>query len=92
MTGKLEVTTKLASDGLHLLVTVPQELAGFQAPRVSTPELGTPRIVEERYENPDGSDIVLDTDLAGQHRKALDNAGPLAGLHAGLNDVVVWKK
>lgn len=91
MTGKLEVTTKLASDGLHLLVTVPQELADFQAPRVSTPELGTPRIVEERYENPDGSDLVLDTDLAGQHRKALDNAGPLAGLHAGLNDVVVWK-
>ena len=92
MAEHLEIATEMKDDGLHMLITVPQALAEFMTSRVATADLGVPRVVEERYENPDGSDIVVDTDLAGQHRKALDNAGPLAGLHAGVNDIVVWKK
>lgn len=88
----LEIATEMKDDGLHMLITVPQALAEFMTPRVATADLGVPRVVEERYENPDGSDIVVDTDLAGKPRQQMDNAGPLAGLHAGVNDIVVWKK
>ena len=40
-----------------------------------------PRIVEERYEQPDGSDYVLDTDLLEQALTATERkAGALNGL------------
>ena len=50
---------------------------------VTSDMLGVPRIVEERYEQPDGSDYVLDTDLLGQaltaterKARALDSVSP----------------
>ena len=59
---------------------------------VTSDMLGVPRIVEERYEQPDGGDYVLDTDLLGQALTATERkAGALNGLAAGENHIRIWK-
>ena len=41
--------------------------------------------------NPDGSPIILDTDMLGKHREA-NNAGPLSDLTSGHNQIVIWER
>ena len=40
-----------------LTITVPENVANADCETVSTPKLGAPVFSEERYENPDGSDV-----------------------------------
>ena len=68
----MPVTLVEEPDGLYLRCTVPQAVADTRMQVVTSDMLGVPRIVEERYEQPDGSDYVLDTDLLEQ---ALDGNG-----------------
>lgn len=58
---------------------------------MSTADLGETRVSEAFFENPDGSDIVLDRDYLGQLRTDGNNpAGPFAGLKEGRNRLCVW--
>lgn len=41
---------------------------------------------------PDGTDLVLDRDMAGAQRSRRPVAGPLEGLKPGKNKILVWKK
>lgn len=45
---------------------------------INSDTLGIAFEPEERYENPDGSDIILDTDINGKKRTSSPVAGPLA--------------
>ena len=54
---------------------------------VNTQSLGTPRIVIEPYENPDGSPLVIDRDLLGRARGERPVAGPLEALKPGHNRI-----
>lgn len=56
-----------------------------------TQDLGMPRIVEEPYENPDGTPIVFDRDYLGRIRKERPVAGPLE-LAEGFNRICVWEE
>ncbi len=58
---------------------------------MTTADLGETRVTEAFFENPDGSDIVLDRDYLGQLRTDGSNpAGPFAGLKEGRNRLCVW--
>ena len=57
---------------------------------MGTETLGSTRLDEGIYDAPDGSAIVLDTDLVGNKRAAVPTVGPLEGLKAGQNRVKVW--
>jgi hypothetical protein len=58
---------------------------------MSTADLGETRVTEAFFENPDGSDIVLDRDYLGELRTDGNNpAGPFAGLKKGRNRLCVW--
>ena len=58
---------------------------------MSTADLGETRVTEAFFENPDGSDIILNRDFLGQLRTNEDNqAGPFAGLKPGRNRIRVW--
>ena len=59
--------------------------------QATTEQLGMPRIVEERYENPDGSVIVFDTDIMGKKRNKNILSGPIAFLQDGKNRILIWK-
>lgn len=50
----------------------------FKVDLISTDTLGTAFEPEQRFENPDGSDIVFNTDYAGDHRGTEIIPGPFA--------------
>ena len=88
----MPVTLVEELDGLYLQCTVPQAVADTRMQVVTSDMLGVPRIVEERYEQPDGSDYVLDTDLLGQALTATERkAGALNGLVSGENHIRIWE-
>ena len=59
---------------------------------ITTEMLDMPRIVEERYEAPDGSAVVFDTDIRGEKRGTAVLPEPAAILKKGKNRILVWKK
>lgn len=50
------------------------------------------RIVEQRYENPDGSALSLNRDLTGDTRAIQPKAGPIENLREGTNQIKVWTR
>lgn len=54
---------------------------------IGTARLGTPRIVWQRYENPDGTPIAIDRDVTGAERGEHPVPGPVEGLKPGFNRV-----
>ena len=85
------------ADGVYLECDVPDGVADALMPVVDSAMLGVPRIVEERFERPDGTGYVLDADLldvrAGRDGDVgVRQAGPLSGLVKGRNRIRVWAR
>ena len=58
---------------------------------MSTADLGETRVTEAFFENPDGSDIILDRDYLGELRTEGNNpVGPFAGLKPCRNRLCIW--
>ncbi len=74
------VTVELSEqDGHPVLVTdLYERLSGFTADMVCSETLGRAFEPNERYENPDGTDIVFDSDYLGGHRGVGVLPGPFA--------------
>ena len=70
-------------DGVYLEITLDSTFETMDAELITTSMLGMPRIVEELYENPDGSPICVDADLLDQKRDICPTVGPIEGLKAG---------
>lgn len=64
-------------------------LGDFKVSMISSDTLGRAFEPDERYENPDGSDIVFDTDYLGNHRSMDVIPGPFAA-GFGSDGVVVY--
>ena len=77
---------------IFLSINVPQEVADKKITPTTTERLGQPRVVEQNYENPDGTPIDFTLDMLGNKRGEDIVAGPFARLSAGENKFVVWKK
>ena len=88
----LTIAVEESDDGPVVSVEVSAALENERVPLVGTAELGTPRIVEALYENPDGTPIVFDTDPFGAHRDVLTVPGPFAALQAGTNRFVLPRR
>lgn len=87
----LNVRIEKTEDGVYLNINVPKELYTHPGTVIGTEQLGMPRIVEERFEAPDGSAITFDTDICGEKRSGEVLAGPAASLQKGENRIRVWK-
>lgn len=59
----------------------------FKAALITSDVLGKAFEPEARFENPDGSDIIFNTDYAGNHRGESICPGPFA---EGGSEFVVW--
>ena len=79
-------------EGAYLHITLPEGCFEVETQVVDTKILGMTRLTEQRFDNPDGSDILLDHDLVGQIRGEKPLVGPLEGLKAGKNKVLIWKR
>ncbi len=77
---KNKVTAELKeSKGKYTLKTdLFSFLDGFDAPVITTESLGKAFEPEQRFENPDGTPIVLDRDFLGNHRGPVSIPGPFA--------------
>ena len=84
-----QVKVTKEADGTYLEITLSEEMLAIPTAVQSTETLGTVRIADAVYEDPDGNPIVLDTDLNGKKRSEHPVVGPLE-LKAGFNRVKVW--
>lgn len=86
-----EVRITREGQEVYLEMTLPEEMSGLPAEIVSTGMLGMARIVDQRFENPDGTPIILDRDLRGKMRdERQPKAGPLEALCPGKNRIRIW--
>lgn len=74
----------------YLELNVEKEMLEIPTEIYNSGKLGTPRITEAAYENPDGTPIVFDTDYLDQPRNGQPAAGPIEGLKEGMNRILVW--
>ena len=80
------------ADAVYLEFYADKELFTLPTVKVDTDMLTMPRIVQQRFENPDGSDMVIDKDLTNAERKAAPTVGPVENLAEGLNRVRIWSR
>lgn len=78
------------SDGVYLNCELPKSFDNFSGEVISTAKLKRVRIVDAEFENPDGSDIILDSDFLDRQKKEKSPAGPLSELRNGKNKIKIW--
>mgnify|MGYP001413832705 CR=1 FL=1 len=69
---------------------LPAEVVELQIAPVRTSDLEHVRFVNADFEGPDGSVLVLDTDLLGDRTAAQAPIGPLNSLASGRSTTLVW--
>lgn len=74
-------------NSLYLEINLPEARRIFGT--VTTELLGTPRISEQPYENPDGIPLKIDRDFFGAQRDEKPAAGPFEGICSGKNKIVL---
>ena len=89
-TDGMSASVDKVGDEWVLTINVPECVANADCTAVTTDMLGTPVFSEERYENPDGSEIDFSIDLLGEKRKTVI-PGPIARLSSGEQRITVWK-
>ncbi|MFP3153857.1 right-handed parallel beta-helix repeat-containing protein [Lachnospiraceae bacterium ZAX-1] len=77
-------------DNVYLTIELPETINSLKADVVDTNLLDRVRIVDANYENPDGSELIIDTDILGNKRKVGTVIGPVATLKAGANKIRLW--
>lgn len=75
-----------------LTITVPESLADARCEAVTTERLGMPRMVEQPYENADGTPLDFTWDYLDSQRTGSVLPGPFADLNPGVQRIVVWRK
>ena len=87
--AKITVSLTEKNGDYYLKTNLAKELGDFTDGIISTELLGKAFEPEQRFENPDGTDIIFDRDLLGNHRGTATIPGPLAELSA--KEMPVWK-
>lgn len=77
-------------DEVYLSCELPESFEGIQGRIHSTDTLTRVRIADAEYENPDGSNVILDTDLLDAQRTDRSPLGPIAKLKKGKNNIRIW--
>ena len=91
LTAEIPLSIEQVEDGCVLDITLPEEAANWCCEPVTTERLGSPRITEEAFENPDGTPVDFTCNMLGEKRSKV-MPGPLGLLEAGKQRIVVWCK
>ncbi|WP_226037466.1 right-handed parallel beta-helix repeat-containing protein [Aquibacillus saliphilus] len=75
---------------VYLSVELPEDFESILGEIQTTETLGRVRLVDVEFENPDGTELNLDTDLLGEKRSEKSTLGPIAQLQKGKNYLKVW--
>lgn len=85
---KLRIIDK--GEEVYLSCQLPDSFEDFLGEIHSTKTLERVRIVDAEFENPDGSELVLDTDFLDNKKAEKSPIGPIAQLKKGDNYIRVW--
>ena len=91
LTAEIPLSIEQVEDSCVLDITLPEEAANWCCEPVTTERLGSPRITEEAFENPDGTPVDFTCNMLGEKRSKV-MPGPLGLLEAGKQRIVVWCK
>lgn len=75
---------------VYLSVELPDSFEHILGQVHSTASLPRVRIVDAEFENPDGSQVVLDSDYLDVEKAQKSGLGPIAQLKKGKNYIKVW--
>lgn len=83
---------KILEEGseVYLEINIKKELLDIPAKIASTETLGTVRIVDAIFDDPNANPITLDLDYNGARRSEKPVVGPIEGLKSGVNRIKVW--
>lgn len=89
-----KLPVKLEDDGQNVYLHIVCDADALTAPGqiITTDILGSVRIVQQRFENPDGTKLSLHEDMLGQPRGSKPIAGPLENLIPGNNRIQIWSR
>lgn len=71
---------------VYLTVELPDDFEESLGEIPSTKTLGRVRFVDANFENPDGNDVKVDTDLLGVQKVEVSRLGPIAHLQKGKTE------
>ena len=77
-------------DEVYLSCELPDSFEEIKGEIHSTSTLERVRIVDAEFENPDGSEMVLDTDMLDNEKPEKGPLGPISLLKKGKNYIKVW--
>ena len=90
MDPKITIVTKEGKT--YLSMYVEKEMLEIPTEIYSTEKLGSPRITEALYENPDETPITFDKDYFNNRRGERPVPGPFEKLVPGENTFLVWEE
>ena len=85
---KFEIIDK--GEEVYLSCELPEEFNQMTGEIQSTATLPRVRIVDAQFDQPDGTDVVVEEDLLGEIRTDNSPIGPLNRLTAGKNYIKIW--
>ena len=77
-------------EAVYISCELPESFESILGQVQSTATLARVRIVDAEFENPDGSAVILDTDLLDEHRDEKSPLGPISLLKKGKNYIKIW--
>ncbi len=83
---------KIIEDGsaVYLEMNVKPEMLEVKTKIASTETLGTVRIVDAIFDDPNAKPITFNLDFTGARRSDKPVVGPIEGLKVGLNRIKIW--
>lgn len=92
--SKESANGKIINDGeaIYLEIDIPEEISGVSTKVICTDDLEMPRICEQKYENPDGTPLILGTDHFGNQRSSSPMPGAIENITFGHNRIFLRKQ
>lgn len=90
--GDLKFDIEEEGESVYLRMNLPEDISDLATKIITTEILGSVRLVDALYENPDGTSYRLDKDMTGKIHPKIPKAGPLEELNKGENRILIWKK
>ena len=83
---------KITEEGneVYLEIDLPEGFENLLGGVHSTQTLERVRLADAEYENPDGSDVIINTDLLGKVKDGDSVLGPISELKSGHNRIKIW--
>ena len=85
-----EIRITEEEDGVYLTCCLPENYEKILGEIQTTKTLKRVRVANADFENPNGSEVILDIDYLGEKRAEKSGVGPIADLQQGKNRIKVW--